>query len=525
MQFWPGVVCAHLSRSAAGMKFLIGQKKLLVVFFVCVVVHAAEADQVDLGIPKSPVPASGSLPSLEGLEKRGARISALVMDLESGQELAALGDESALVPASVTKLVLAGALLDRFGPEHTFGTRVLVQGTRKGDTLDGNLVVDAGGDPGLTNEHLWRLATDVARLGIKKVTGKLILNTSRFAPIAASDRDTNRLAGASGSAHAYDSPMSAGAVNYSVVGLFVAPGTRAGQLAQLAIEPYPLKSVRIDNRIKTTARGGASRFDVVRVTEGGVDVLRASGTVAMGSLPRTIYRSVSDPDRYAADVIVAFLGAAGVEIAGHEISRDSSVTGQEAIVLQSQPLEWQLRGLLRQSNNFVADTLTLQLDPATDSRTLVAGNAQIQAFINRATVGTKKNGQKLETKLASGSGLTPENRMSARSVVQVLEYIYKNESFFGHVYAALPGAGVEGTLKGRFGDKESNWLVGRLRAKTGTLTSPVVAVGLGGFSRTKAGHWTAFGFIVNGAAGAQGVTVATARAAIEADLERLLRLN
>ena len=486
---------------------------------------------------------SSALPALEKLQRQGARVSALVVNLESNENLAVLAADDLLTPASVTKLVLAAALLERFGPDHTFKTHVLTEGTLRGDTLEGDLIIQPGGDPGLTNEYLWRLATDVARLGIRKINGNIVLETGLFASIPVADRDTNRAVGASGSNNAYDSPLSAAAVNFSVLGVFVAPGQSAGQPAAVALEPYPMDSVSLVNEVKTVANGAPTRVEVSRSSRAGMDVVTASGTIASDAKPRTVYRSVSDPDRYALDVYGAFLGAAGVTFAGKKIrsglddlkdgstsntakpNKGSKMAAREVLVLESQPLEWQLRGLLRYSNNFLADMLTIHLDEEnTTGKTLAGGSQALSAYLAMDGAGaTAKQGK--DPRIESGSGLTPENRLSARNLTKVLKRVYANGLLFGHLYAALPGAGHEGTLRDRFEGAGQQWLQGQLRAKTGTLTEPTVAVGLAGFSRTKAGQWAAFGIIVNGAKGSSGVTVGSARAAIEQDLGRILSLN
>ena len=99
---------------------------------------------------------------------------------------------------------------------------------------------------------------------------------------------------------------------------------------------------------------------------------------------------------------------------------------------------------------------------------------------------------------------------------------------FADLFASLPAAGKDGTLKDRFKGQDSEWLVGRLRGKTGTLTEPVIAVGLAGYSRTRKGRFTAFSLVVNGSskAGKRSVFgVQAVRNAMEKDLTRILGKN
>lgn len=456
---------------------------------------------------------------LAELEKSGAKVSAMIVDLDSGAEIAQIQPRRSLTPASVTKALLAAAVLDVMGPEGVFQTEIYFEGKRKGDVLDGDLVILAGGDPGLTNEYLWRLTTDVSRLGIRKISGNLILDVGRFETIPPESRDANRAIAVSGSSHAYDSPLSAGAVNFSVLGVFAAPSGTAGQPASVALEPYPLSTVRLKNEVRTTA-AGPSRLSVVRSTKGDEDVITASGNVVAGAAPRTLYRSVSDPDRYATDVYRSFFAAAGVEVGSVAIRRSGVAKGKPVLKLDSQPVEWQLRGLLRMSNNFIADMLTIHLGLRTQDRqekgTLAAGNKALETYVRSVLAKGERSSDEL-VRIVSGSGLTPENKISAGAVVDVLTAVYHDPDSFAHLYASLPGAGLEGTLRDRFQDKEAAWLKGRLRAKTGTLTEPQTAVGLAGYARSRGGRWVAFGLLVNG-----GVGVERARSAIERDLGKIL---
>jgi D-alanyl-D-alanine carboxypeptidase/D-alanyl-D-alanine-endopeptidase (penicillin-binding protein 4) len=79
-------------------------------------------------------------------------------------------------PASSVKLATALAALRSFGPNHRFVTSVWASGTidRATGTLTGDLVV-TGRDPSFRYEHAVMLARQLNDLGIKAVTGNLIV--------------------------------------------------------------------------------------------------------------------------------------------------------------------------------------------------------------------------------------------------------------------------------------------------------------------------------------------------------------
>lgn len=79
-------------------------------------------------------------------------------------------------PASAVKLATAFAALKNFGPDHRFLTSVWANGNidRATSTLNGDLVI-SGRDPSFRYEHAVMLARQLNSLGIKTVTGNLII--------------------------------------------------------------------------------------------------------------------------------------------------------------------------------------------------------------------------------------------------------------------------------------------------------------------------------------------------------------
>lgn len=468
--------------------------------------------------------AADALSALRDLESKGARVSAIVVDLETGKILAERNSEKRLTPASVTKVVLAAAALEKWGPDFSFVTKVYANGKRKGDSINGDLVVVGDGDPYLTNEKLWFLATDVARAGIKNVSGDLVLNVSAFGDVAL---DGNRKSGKRYSAHAYDSPLSAAAVNFSVLAAVAAPGEAVGKSAHVSLEPYPLASTKIISSVSTIADNKSGKVSASRTRGQGVDEIRVSGTVSADEFPLRVYRSVSDADEYSGNVIRAFLRESGVKIQGRvKISRDS-VSSQASkwipvAKVEGFPLDWQLRGLFKVSNNFIADMLTVNLgrnDSASGGATLEGGSRRLEEYV-RATVSDSrwKLGSLDDLRIESGSGLTPENRISARDIVSVLDKMYRNYRDFPAFYSALPIPGGEGTMRRRFGEKDEKHLRNAVRAKTGTLSEPIDAAGLAGYVRTETGAWAAFAALVNGTKAKPNIGIENIRDAIDADL-------
>ena len=119
----------------------------------------------------------------------------------------------------------------------------------------------------------------------------------------------------------------------------------------------------------------------------------------------------------------------------------------------------------------------------------------------------------------SGSGLAVSNELSARDVVALLGYMYRQNALFPAFYGSLPVplSAPSRTLKqGNF-----DWLT-RLTAKTGTLSEPVTVRSLAGYFRLADGGFGAFAFIINGTADNPALTYRQTVTAYQTDMEAIL---
>jgi D-alanyl-D-alanine carboxypeptidase/D-alanyl-D-alanine-endopeptidase (penicillin-binding protein 4) len=95
------------------------------------------------------------------------------LDGETVREQAA---DEAFNPASAVKLATAFAALKTFGPKHRFATTFWITGTfdKTTGTVNGDLIV-SGRDPSFHDEHAVAVARELNLLGIKTVTGDLVV--------------------------------------------------------------------------------------------------------------------------------------------------------------------------------------------------------------------------------------------------------------------------------------------------------------------------------------------------------------
>ncbi len=138
----------------------------LMLLAVCATTYA---QQPEPSPPASPTPTPENTRPLYGLQ--GVLIETL-----DGKVVSSQADNEQFNPASNLKLATALVALRTLGPEHRFATGVWTDGTldKTSGILSGNLYV-SGRDPSFHYEHGVLLARELNKLGIKQVTGDLIV--------------------------------------------------------------------------------------------------------------------------------------------------------------------------------------------------------------------------------------------------------------------------------------------------------------------------------------------------------------
>ena len=84
-------------------------------------------------------------------------------------------------PASTMKLVTTHAALAMLGPNYRWTTRFLTTGPIRDGVLQGDLILQGGGDPHLVIEDLHALMADLRAQGLTTIRGDLVVDDARFA--------------------------------------------------------------------------------------------------------------------------------------------------------------------------------------------------------------------------------------------------------------------------------------------------------------------------------------------------------
>lgn len=172
-----------------------------------------------------------------------------------------------------------------------------------------------------------------------------------------------------------------------------------------------------------------------------------------------------NPAAGAAAAFAAQLRRVGVGVRG-PISRRVATSGDSAIAhVQSAPLAQIVQRIVSVSDNNAAEVVLRHLALAdSDTGSFTAGAAAVTKRLR--ALGVNLEG----VRLYDGSGLSRDNRLSTRTLVDVLRVAAKaSRPDLRAVINGLSVAGFEGSLADRF-DRTDPRALGRVAAKTGTLT-------------------------------------------------------
>jgi D-alanyl-D-alanine carboxypeptidase/D-alanyl-D-alanine-endopeptidase (penicillin-binding protein 4) len=155
-------------------------KAVILLSFSAVVLAQAPVQEKTPSVGNPAVPARPSqTPQTLGEDETKTLygLQGVLVETLDGRTVAAQSVNQALNPASTVKLATALVALKTLGPQHRFATGVWSDGVldKASGAIDGNLYI-TGRDPSFHYEHAVVLARELNNLGIKKVTGSLVVS-------------------------------------------------------------------------------------------------------------------------------------------------------------------------------------------------------------------------------------------------------------------------------------------------------------------------------------------------------------
>jgi serine-type D-Ala-D-Ala carboxypeptidase/endopeptidase (penicillin-binding protein 4) len=361
---------------------------------------------------------------------------AIIQSLDRpGDVVFALNPDQLFVPASNAKILTVAAAADRLGWDYTFETTVRATTPVDRDgTIRGDLVVRGSGDP--TPGDPPRLSTAVLAIadelwqqGVRRIEGRIIGDDDGF----------------------LDEPYGAG---------WTWDNLPFGYSAPI----------------------GALNFN---------ENVRAKQP-AMTSDARPQYVAVENPTIAFTSALRTAIVARGISVGGGASDIDVSPPGPlppNAPVLvscRSAPLSSLATRLLKASQNLYAEVFLRAIGHTADQPG--SSKAGLEMITETLTGWGIDPGSLAQ---ADGSGLSRYNLVAPTALAKVLEHMYGDPRLRDVWLAAMPIAGVDGTLEKRLKGTPAE---GRVFAKTGSLSS---VRALSGYIHARSGEWFVFSILAN----------------------------
>lgn len=394
-----------------------------------------------------------------------------------------------MIPASLSKIITAGAALSELRPGTRFTTELATAGSVENNVLKGDLYLIGGGDSGFVSESMWNLVNEFYRNQIHIIEGDLVVDDTWFDQIrqdpSREESDVDR---------AYNSPIGAMSFNWNSVNVFVRPAAKKGQRPQVFVDPQN-NYIRVINDARTVEGNKSISIQVKRVTNPDKtfkgNTIRVTGGMPLGADEKVFYRSITEPEIWSGYNLRAFLERRGIEVTG-TVRKGTFPQGVKKVLadVESHSVEKMVKDMMKFSNNYVAEMLVKQI-----SATRGTPPGSIPDGMNRVRQFLADNGVAEGITIENPSGLTRKNKFRPKALHDFLISMRGHFDIFAENLSSYPLAGVDGTLEKRMRDTPAE---GWVRAKTGLLSG---VIGLAGFAGRRDGQTYNFVFLFNGAPG------------------------
>lgn len=374
-------------------------------------------------------------------QMRHAIVGLAVLDAQTGKLLYGRNEQLGLAPASTQKILTSIASFELLGRDYKYKTQLAYRGKIQSGVVDGHLYLIGSGDPTLGS---WRYAgtkdslilkqwvAAVKRAGIRKIDGVVTTNESAFSHQAIPDgwiwQDIGNYYGAG----AYQ-------LNWkeNQFDIILRSGNRVGDSVLVANEQTPPESYV--NELKAAAKGTGDNAYVYLGTGPNRSVL-LSGTIPAGEKSFSISAAAVDP---VSDVLADFMDALATDSIFNELpgghARDQATRGKEELskltyfhTYYSPPLDSINYYFMRRSINLYGEALikTIAYEKAgygaTDTGLRIVKDFWGANGINKGAIN-----------MVDGSGLSPQNRVTAGALAKALHFA-KSRPWFASFYESMP---------------------------------------------------------------------------------------
>lgn len=409
----------------------------------------------------------------------GYGISSLtVINSKTGEVLFTKNGDIGLAPASTLKTITSASAYQILGKDFRWETALGYTGSITDGVLKGDLILKGSGDPTLGSSRYSQSKADVLlgkwvnavkSAGIKKIGGRVIVDDSLFGtqtvPLGWIWQDIGNYYGAGATSASW---------RENEFGLVFKAGSKPGDQTQLIRTEPAIANLTIVNEVSTGKAGSGD--NVYAYSSPYSDIVYLRGTYGL-DLQKTIKASVPDPALVLASELQDELQKSGItsqdkastarllNVQGKQLPLPTKVISLYQSPSLSQVVYW----LNQKSLNLYAENLlkTLALNQGKD-----AGFEEGVQVIKDHWV--SKGIDRNSLSVLDGSGLSPENRITTKTMARILQ-LAKSETWFASFYESLP-------------------LYNNMKMKSGSIRNVLCYTG---YEESKQGVPVVFTFITN----------------------------
>ena len=405
-----------------------------------------------------------------------------VVKSETGEKIFEINAQTGLAPASCQKLITSASAMELLGPAYRYQTILGYDGLISKGVLKGNLYLVGSGDPSLGS---WRFDSTkevtvlkawieaLKQNGIQKIEGALIGYSGKWEPGTVPGGwiwdDIGNYYGA-GSA----------ALNWreNQYDLILQSGNTIGDKVMIAGTKPKLYEVVLESQLLSAAKGTGDNAYIYLPPSSKHGFVR--GTIPVEEKAFTISGSFPDPSLQLIATLNNKLDSARSKPKRFSLSAGKEIPVYKILLVHNSPsLDSLNYWFMKRSINLYGEAFVKTIShEQTGFGAADKGLELVKKFWKERGI------EPAALRMLDGSGLSPQNRVTADALVKVLQYA-KSRPWFPYYYDALP-------------------LFNQMKLKSGTIGG---AKSFAGYHTAKNGTAYTVAIIINNYAGSAGEIV------------------
>lgn len=368
-------------------------------------------------------------------QMKHALLGLQVINAQTGDKVFEVNAQTGLAPASCQKIITSVAALELLGPAYRYETVLGYTGKLSRNTLQGDLYLLGNGDPSLgswrydstkEDRQLQELTTMLTQKGIRKITGKLVGYSGKW--------EQETLPGGwiwDDIGNYYGAGTSALNWHENQYDLILRSGKNIGDTVDI-IETRPaLTGASLQSQLLAAAKGTGDNAYIYLPPFASQGFVR--GTIPVEEKAFVISGSFPDPALQTTTSLKQSLELAGVRSGAVTVSYDKALPQVQNLgKLMSPRLDSLNFWFMRKSINLYGEAFlkTIAFEK-TGRGSTEKGVSLVKKFWKEQGIASAA------LQIIDGSGLSPQNRITADALVQALQYA-RGRTWYPSFYESLP---------------------------------------------------------------------------------------